>query len=81
MPDPAARRDEKTGRVAAEDEDRGVLLSAVLDGIGGRSYLLCLDARTMREVGRADVDGVVGFGFHGCHVPSGGEGRGRVGDY
>jgi torulene dioxygenase len=52
----------------SQDEDGGVLLSVVLDGIGGRSYLLVLNARTMTEVGRATVDGVVGFGFHGAHV-------------
>jgi torulene dioxygenase len=28
---------------------------------------LVLDAKTMREMGRAEVGGVVGFGFHGCH--------------
>lgn len=55
----------------AEDEDAGVLLSVVLDGIAGKSYLLVLDAKTMTEVGRAKVDGVVGFGFHGTHVSSG----------
>ncbi|KAF2816651.1 uncharacterized protein BDZ99DRAFT_566455 [Mytilinidion resinicola] len=49
-------------------EDDGVLLSVVLDGDVGKSYLLCLDARTMKEVGRAEVEGVVGFGFHGRHV-------------
>ena len=52
-----------------EEEDDGVLLSVVLDGVKGSSYLLCLDARTMTEVGRASVNGVVGFGFHGLHVP------------
>ncbi|KAF7513895.1 hypothetical protein GJ744_006509 [Endocarpon pusillum] len=55
----------------SEDEDGGVLLSVVLDGVGGKSYLLVLDAKTMKEVGRASVDGVVGFGFHGTHVPAG----------
>lgn len=58
----------------SEDEDGGVLLSVVLDGIEGKSYLLVLDAKTMTEVGRASVDGVVGFGFHGTHVPSGRDG-------
>ena len=52
------------------DEDDGVLLVVVLDGPGGKSYLLVLDAKTMKEVGRAHVDGVVGFGFHGMHVSS-----------
>lgn len=52
------------------DEDDGVLLSVVLDGIYGKSYLLCLDARDMSELGRANIDGAVGFGFHGQHVPA-----------
>lgn len=52
---------------AAEgEEDSGVLLSVVLDGYAGRSYLLVLDARTMREVGRATLSRAVGFGFHGA---------------
>ncbi|KAF3384143.1 Beta,beta-carotene 15,15'-dioxygenase [Talaromyces pinophilus] len=57
VPDPSSR-----------DEDAGSLLSVVLDGIAGKSYLLVLDAKTMTEVGRAKVDSVVGFGFHGTHV-------------
>ncbi|KZF24048.1 hypothetical protein L228DRAFT_218379, partial [Xylona heveae TC161] len=48
-----------------EDEDNGVLLSVVLDGHRGKSYLLCLNARDMTELGRAEIDMVVGFGFHG----------------
>ena len=50
-------------------EDDGVLMTVVLDGVNGDSYLLVLDAKTMREVGRANVGSVVGFGFHGTHVP------------
>ncbi|TGZ84784.1 carotenoid oxygenase, partial [Ascodesmis nigricans] len=53
------------------EEDDGVLLSVVLDGMKGVSYLLCLDARTMVEVGRAEVGGVVGLGFHGNFVKDG----------
>lgn len=53
-----------------KDEDEGVLLSVVLDGTVGLSYLLCLDARTMREIGRAGVGKPVGIGFHGLHVPA-----------
>jgi torulene dioxygenase len=49
-------------------EDDGVLLSVVLDGFQGKSYLLCLDARDMTELGRVQCDSVVGHGFHGCHV-------------
>jgi torulene dioxygenase len=51
-------------------EDDGVLLSVVLDGWGRKSYLLCLDALTMRETGRAEMDFAVGFGFHGVHAPN-----------
>lgn len=51
-------------------EDDGVLLSVVLDGARGKSYLLCLDASDLSELGRANVDGAVGFGFHGQHVPA-----------
>ncbi|KAL2836560.1 carotenoid oxygenase [Aspergillus pseudoustus] len=62
-------------------EDDGVLLSVVLDGLSGNSYLLVLDARTLSEVGRASVDGVVAFGFHGVHVPSGNGGGASTGDF
>lgn len=53
---------------SGRDEDDGVLLSVVLDGNKGTSYLLCLDARTMKEVARAEMDWAVGFGFHGTFV-------------
>lgn len=56
----------------SSEEDGGVLLSVVLDGPNGKSYLLVLDAQTMKEIGRAHVDGAVGFGFHGFHVKAGG---------
>ena len=48
-------------------EDDGVLLSVVLDGPAHTSYLLCLDARTMEELGRAEADFAIGAGFHGVH--------------
>ncbi|KAJ6128842.1 hypothetical protein N7471_010059, partial [Penicillium samsonianum] len=54
----------------ATSEDDGVLLSVVLDGMRSKSYLLCLDARNLSELGRANVDGAVGLGFHGQHVPT-----------
>lgn len=55
-------------RPGATKEDDGVLLSVVLDGIGSKSYLLCLDAQTMREVGKAEMDFAVSLGFHGVHT-------------
>ncbi|KAE8371549.1 carotenoid oxygenase [Aspergillus bertholletiae] len=53
-----------------ETEDAGYLLSVVLDGDTGRSYLVCLDARDMKEVGRADCASAIAFGFHGSHYPA-----------
>lgn len=62
------RPTERDGEKPAEDD--GVLLSVVLDGFGKTSYLVCLDARTMTEVGRAECDWAVAFGFHGAHAPA-----------
>ena len=52
------------------EEDDGVLLSVVLDGGNKTSYLLCLDARTMTELGTAECEFAVAFGLHGRHVPA-----------
>lgn len=49
-------------------EDDGVLLSVILDGHGKTSYLVCLDAKTMKELGRAECEWAVAFGFHGLHA-------------
>ena len=54
-------------RPGATDEDDGALLIVVLDGTSGTSYLLCLDARDLSEIARADVPVPVSFGFHGIH--------------
>lgn len=51
------------------DEDDGVILSVIFDGIRSTSYLICLNARTMEELGRADVERPVGLTFHGVHMP------------
>lgn len=55
-------------RPGAQAEDDGVLLSVVLDGHEGSSYLLCLDALTMKELGRAEMGFAIGIGFHGLHT-------------
>ncbi|KAH8887897.1 carotenoid cleavage dioxygenase 1 [Thozetella sp. PMI_491] len=57
-------------RPGGMEEDDGVLLSVVLDGANRTSYLVCLDAATMKELGRAEVGCAVGLGFHGTHVSS-----------
>jgi len=49
------------------EEDDGVSLSVMLDGSKEKSYLLVLDAKGLREVGRAEMECAVGFGFHGAH--------------
>ncbi|PHH72898.1 hypothetical protein CDD80_4184 [Ophiocordyceps camponoti-rufipedis] len=56
-------------RPGATAEDDGVLLSVVLDGAAKKSYLLCLDARTLVEMGRAETDFAIAIGFHGFHAP------------
>lgn len=52
-------------------EDDGILLSVVLDGFSRKSYLVCIDAKTMVEMGRAEMNFAVGEGLHGMHVPAG----------
>ncbi|KAJ3226928.1 hypothetical protein HDU81_007005 [Chytriomyces hyalinus] len=49
-------------------EDDGVILSVVLDGTLAKSYLLVLDARTMKEVATADVGQAIPYGLHGSFV-------------
>jgi beta,beta-carotene 9',10'-dioxygenase len=49
----------------ADHEDEGVLLSVVLDGRAGNSFLLVLDARSLDELARAEVPHHIPFGFHG----------------
>ncbi|MFW6317936.1 MAG: carotenoid oxygenase family protein, partial [Halorubrum sp.] len=46
-------------------EDDGVLLSVLLDPEADRSALVCLDAETLRERGRARLPHRLPFGFHG----------------
>jgi beta,beta-carotene 9',10'-dioxygenase len=48
-----------------EGEDEGVLLSVVLDGRRGNSFLLVLDASSLRELARAEVPHHIPYGFHG----------------
>ena len=52
-------------RPGGSAEDDGVLLSVVLDGAHGTSFLLALDAATLDEVARADVPHHIPFSFHG----------------
>lgn len=53
----------------AQAEDDGVVLSVVLNGNKGNSFLLVLDAHTFQEIGRAEVPHHIPFGFHGLFFP------------
>lgn len=48
------------------EEDDGVLLTLVLDTRSRRSSLVAVDARSMKEVGRAMLPMAIPLGFHGC---------------
>jgi beta,beta-carotene 9',10'-dioxygenase len=54
-------------RPGGRAEDDGVLLSVVLDGERGTSFLLVLDAADLRELGRAEIPQAVLFGYHGAY--------------
>jgi beta,beta-carotene 9',10'-dioxygenase len=53
----------------AQREDDGVLLSVVLDGRTGTSFLLALDASSLEELTGAEVPHHIPFGFHGQYAP------------
>ena len=48
-----------------EDEDDGVILSVFLEQRTKRSFLLVLDAKTFKELGRADLPVHIPLSFHG----------------
>ncbi|HEX6732432.1 MAG TPA: carotenoid oxygenase family protein, partial [Pyrinomonadaceae bacterium] len=50
---------------SASAEDKGVVLSVVLDASKGNSFLLVLDADSFNELARAEVPHHIPFGFHG----------------
>lgn len=52
------------------EEDDGVLLSVVLDEVEGKSSMVVVDAKEMKEVGRAEMEGVFPVGFHGVFSPN-----------
>ena len=52
-------------RPGGTGEDDGVLLSVVLNGNTGTSFLLVLDAVSLNEIARAAVPHHIPFGFHG----------------
>jgi beta,beta-carotene 9',10'-dioxygenase len=51
-------------------EDDGVLLSVVLDTGKDSSFLLVLDAATLKELARAEAPHAIPFHFHGNYLPN-----------
>ncbi|NCN10290.1 MAG: carotenoid oxygenase family protein [Leptospira sp.] len=49
-------------------EEDGILLSLVLDGKNESSYVLILDAKSFKEIGRAELPYLIPFGFHGMYL-------------
>jgi len=49
----------------AQEEDDGVVLTVILDHVRKDSFLLVLDAKSFREIGRARAPHVIPAGFHG----------------
>ena len=56
-------------RPGATADNSGILLSVVLDGRAGRSYLLALDPPTLEPRARAFLPHHVPSGFHGTFFP------------
>lgn len=53
----------------AKSEDDGVVLSIVM-GADGKSFLLCLDAGSFQELGRAHLPYGIPYGFHASFIPA-----------
>lgn len=52
----------------AHSEDDGILLTIVLDAATETSFLLILNAKDLKEIGRARVPQHIPFGFHGQFI-------------
>jgi beta,beta-carotene 9',10'-dioxygenase len=51
----------------AKEEDEGVILAVILDRIHNDSFLLILDGKSFKEIGRARAPHLIPAGFHGQH--------------
>ena len=49
----------------SKEEDEGVVLTVVLDHIHNDSFLLILDGKSFKEIGRARAPHLIPAGFHG----------------
>jgi torulene dioxygenase len=57
-------------RPGGTEEDDGIVLTIVLDSTLLQSKLVILDAKTMKEIARAEMKTVFPIGFHGTFVKS-----------
>ena len=57
------------GEPGSDVEDAGLILSVVLDGAAGRSYMAVLDARTLHLVSKAYMPHAIPFSLHGHFFP------------
>jgi len=57
-------------RPGGTEEDDGVVLTVVLDSTLLRSKLVILNAKTMEEIARAEMESIFPMGFHGTFVGS-----------
>jgi len=51
----------------AKEEDEGIILSVILDHVHKDSFLLILDGKSFKEIGRARAPHSIPAGFHGQH--------------
>ncbi|KAJ3032836.1 hypothetical protein HDV00_007031 [Rhizophlyctis rosea] len=68
IPRPATTEGSQSSNGSQEDD--GVLLSVVLDSRTHKSFLLCLDAADLTELGRAELEFAIPFGLHGAWAPN-----------
>ncbi|KAL7915562.1 carotenoid oxygenase [Trichoderma velutinum] len=54
-------------RPGATAEDDGVVLTVAMDSAEKKSSLVVIDATTMKEISRAHMPIVMGYGFHGAY--------------
>lgn len=63
----------------AMEEDDVVILTVMLDGLAGTSYLMALDGKDLSTIAAAKAPYPLPFGSHGCWQPTGGK-QGCIGE-
>lgn len=52
----------------AEEEDKGVVLTLIIDHLQNDTFLLLLDAKSFKEIGRAKAPHLIPAGLHGKYI-------------